>query len=432
MTTSPTTHSTNPQENSDALESTINNNGCCNIIDCIPNANVDRIPADIYSGGSACGGNDCSSDIIDPKLSDEYVPWIEVPSTPIKPKIDPALAGLSTWMDMPGMTIPKNKMTESLSKKESQEFIWSDNRDEAVKQFVDNAMEKIEESSELQMDRYGLGAWSISKLKVLNKCPLNFFFKYVLKLKVPEIIGGRTETLSADVGSAAHRILELVMMGKTQSVSYELTKKEFVPSKLTEEQWVEYVETLNMQITAFKDRMDSFFRKHPVKRVFTEMKIGVTKDWEPCGFFDKNCYFRGIIDLSVQLEDDALIIIDHKTGGFSGGGIKVYESQLNSYKPLFHYGVEKVKGSLAHIHFIRDSEVKAGQWHDENAIQKRLVNQLEWDFDCAVDKVRELGYFKHIAGSTCKWCDYESLCKKDKVLKPVELATKRVIPITKV
>lgn len=373
-----------------------------------------------------CGSDGSSAN---PRGSDDYVPWIEVPSTPVKTKIDPALAGFGTWMDLPGTTITKNKMTE---KKESQEVVWSDDRDEAVKQFVDNAMEKIEESKILQMDRYGLGAWSISKLKVLNKCPLNFFFKYVLKLKVPEIIGGRTETLSADVGSAAHRILELVMMGKTQSVSYELTKKEFVPSKLTEEQWVEYVETLNMQITAFKDRMDSFFRRHPVKRVFTEMKIGVTRDWEACGFFDKECYFRGILDLSVQLEDDALIIIDHKTGGFSGGGIKVYESQLNSYKPLFHYGVEKIKGSLAHIHFIRDSEVKAGQWHDENAIQKRLKNQLEWDFDCAVDKVRELGYFKHIAGNTCKWCDYAALCKVDKVLKPVELATKRVIPIKQV
>lgn len=330
------------------------------------------------------------------------------------------------WIDDVGSGRPVKQVEKNVEPLEPKD------RDEAVKLFVDNAMDAIEQCDEMQMDRYGFGAWSISKLKVLNKCPLNFFFKYVLKLKVPEIIGGRQETLSADVGSAAHRILELVMMGKTQSVSYELTKKEFVPEKLTDEQWVEYVESLDVQISAFKERMDAFFRKHSVKRVFTEMKIGVTKDWEPCGFFAKDVYFRGIVDLSVKLDDGTLIIIDHKTGGFSGGGIKVYESQLNSYKPLFHFGVEPVTGSLAHIHFIRDSEVKAGQFHDSSTIEKRLVNQLEWDFDCAVDRVKEIGYFKHVAGSTCKWCDYQSLCKQDKVLKPVELATKRVIPIKKV
>jgi hypothetical protein len=312
----------------------------------------------------------------------------------------------------------------------------SSERDVAVAEFIENIETSIEESDQLQMDRYGFGAWSISKLKVLQKCPFQFYLKYVLKIKVPEIIGGRQETLSADVGSAAHRILELVMKSKSISESFALTKKEFVGAgcsdgKLTEEQWVEHVENLEMAVSAFKDRMEAFSRRNPIKRVFTEMRIGVTKDWEPCAFFDKDAYFRGIVDLCIQLENGDLIIIDHKTGG-GEGSLRPYETQLNSYKPLFHYGIDKIAGSQSAIHFIRAQDVRMSQYHNQEEIEGKLRRALEWEFSGAVDTVTELGYFKHICGSYCKWCEYASVCKAPgKPLLKAEKATKRVIPIAK-
>lgn len=305
---------------------------------------------------------------------------------------------------------------------------------DAVKDFLGMVEEKHLECEPLQMDRYGFGAWSYSKMKVLQNCPFQYYLKYVLKIKVPPEVGGRTETLSADVGSAGHRILEFVMLGRSQPEAFALTKKEFVPLKLTEQQWTDKVETFEMSVSAFKERMDGFARKHPIKRVFTEMKVGVTKNWEGCAFFDKDAYWRGIIDLCLQLEDGNLIILDHKTAeGFVPTSTRNYNTQLNSYKPLFHHGVSPVKGSQAGIHFIRAAEVKMGDYHSKEEIEGKLVKSLEWELDGSVDRVSELGYFKHVCGSYCQWCDYSSVCKsKEKLFKPLELDTKRVIPIKKV
>ena len=279
------------------------------------------------------------------------------------------------------------------------------------------------------LDKYGLGPWSISKLKVLRKCPLQFYLKYMLKIKVPEDVTGRQDTTSADVGSAAHLILEHVMSGRTIQEGYKLARKEYGPDKLSDAIWAERVETLEMSITAFKDRMDALGRRHKIKRVFTELRIGVTKDWEPTGFFAKDVYIRGVIDLIVWLDDGCVLIFDHKTGG-GEGSLRPYEDQLNSYKVLIHHGVEPVKGAQSYIHFIQAGEVKPSYFSDVEEIEGKLKTMLEFDIEGAIDAVKELGFFKHVASTSCKWCDYSSVCKsKDKLLKPLELGTKKYFEI---
>jgi hypothetical protein len=302
---------------------------------------------------------------------------------------------------------------------------------ERIEGFVESLMEKASSIDELRMDRYGFGAWSYSKASMLRKCPLQFFLQYVMKVKMPADIGGRKDSLSADVGSAGHRVLELIMLGRSLEAAFATTKKEFVPTKLTEEQWSEKVLTMEMSVIAFKDRMDAFGRRNPIKRVFTEMRIGVTKEWEACAFFDDEAFYRGIVDLGLQLENNDLVILDHKTAdGFVPTSTRNYDEQLNSYKPLFHYGISPVSGSQAGIHFIRASDVKMGQYHTKEDIEGKLRKEVEWNLSGNVDRVAEIGYFKHECGTYCKWCDWAPLCKsKEKYLKPLELGTKRVIPI---
>ena len=301
-----------------------------------------------------------------------------------------------------------------------------------VQRFVSSIEAQDKELTELKLDKYSLGPWSISKLKMLRKCPLNFYLKYVLKVKVPEDVTGRQDTVSADVGSAAHLILEYVMCGKSIQDSYKLARKEYGPDKLTDEQWVERVETLEMSINAFKERMDSLGRRHKIKRVFTELRIGVTKDWEPTGFFAKDVYIRGVVDLIVQLEDGCILIFDHKTGG-GEGSLRPYEDQLNSYKVLFHFGINPVKGAQSFIHFIQAGEIKPSYFSNVEDIAGKLKDLLEFDIEGAIDAVKEIGYWKHVCGNYCKWCDYSSVCKsKEKFLKPMELGTKKFFAIKKV
>lgn len=292
-----------------------------------------------------------------------------------------------------------------------------------VEAFVEGVKKKHDGTKSVGMTKYELGPWSISKLKCLQKCPFQFYLKYILKIKVPEDVMGKQDSLSADVGSAAHRILELVVIGKTIPASYASAKKEFVPSKLTEEQWKEHVETLEMSVISFQERIQKLERNYKIKRLFTELRLGVTKDWEATEFFADDVYFRGIIDLVIQLDNLDIIILDHKTGG-GEAGIKYYEEQLNSYKPLFHFGKTPIEGAQAGVHFIKAADVKMGFFSSKAEVEKKLVNELEWSLEGAVEAVKELGFFKHIRGNQCKWCEYNEACKPGD-LKSIELDTKR-------
>jgi hypothetical protein len=44
-----------------------------------------------------------------------------------------------------------------------------------------------------------------------------------------------------------------------------------------------------------------------------ENKLGLTADLEPCGFFDKKVWWRGIADIII-LQGDRALTIDYKTG----------------------------------------------------------------------------------------------------------------------
>lgn len=299
-----------------------------------------------------------------------------------------------------------------------------------VQRFVNSIYAQDKEFTDLKLNKYDLGPWSISKLKVLRKCAFQFYLKYILKIKIPDDVAGKPDTVSADVGSAAHLILEHVMCGRSIQEAYKLARKEFGPDKLTDELWAERVETLEVSIMAFKDRMDALGRRHKIKRVFTELRIGVTKDWEPTGFFAKDVYIRGVIDLIVQLEDGVILIIDHKHGG-GDGSLKPYEDQLNSYKVLFHFGVNPVKGAQSYIHFVKAGEVKPSYLSDVEEIEGKLKDMLEWDIEGAIDAVSETGFFKHKRGPYCQWCDFDAICKS-KELKPLELGTRRFFEIKKV
>jgi hypothetical protein len=256
--------------------------------------------------------------------------------------------------------------------------------------------------------------------------------KYVLKFKIPDIYQTQSDPTSANVGKAAHEILEGILLGKTVDKAFSQVKKNYIDKKvLTADQWGEKVDLLHYNITRFKDRIDDFNRKNPIKRIFTEIRSGVTKDFEPTGFFSDDVWLRGVIDLVLLLECMDSVIIDHKTGG-GQGPITPFTEQLDWYKILMHFGIEKMRGIQTGIHFIGEGEVKMGDYSPASDIENKLKNTLMMSLEGAIDMLLEKGYFKHVRGSYCKWCEYDNLGCKSGELKPLELSTKKWIEIHKV
>ena len=261
------------------------------------------------------------------------------------------------------------------------------------------------------ISREGLGAWSYSKKKLLMQCPLKFFLNYILKWKVPRVQDDNLPV--ADIGSALHLILENVVLGKSMVDSYKAANRKYL-ELVGEENWEKYVVGNEYNIVNFRQRLDDFERKYPVKRYLSEIRIAVTKDWAATDFFSEDCFYRGVVDLVIQLENGDGLIIDHKSVLNSNGflSVKNFKEQLEVYKPLIHHGLVPLRGAQSGIHFIADGEVKFDNYHSQEEIEGRLRKMVEYNVDNAIEAVKEIGYFKHKAGGHCKWCDYREMCKK--------------------
>ena len=308
--------------------------------------------------------------------------------------------------------------------------------------FAEAALEK---QGGITLSKYGFGAWSPSKIKLLIKCPYQFYLKYVLKVKNDSYVQDRS---MADIGTVAHRILEHLVQGRTITEAYAITKIEHCnlpagtppgTANLTEQQWEESIIPLEFNINAFKERLDAFQRDNKVVSINTELKLGVTKDWKKTSFFAKDVYFRGIIDLLILIDQGPAfypdgLIIDHKHGGAEGdqkGSTRNYQDQLDAYKPLIHFGMTKLSGASAGIHFIKAGKTAYDDYTDTEGIENKLRKSVEWSIDCAVSNVEELGFFKHVRGNHCKYCEFDVPCKAKK-LKENELSTKKWFEIKEI
>lgn len=311
---------------------------------------------------------------------------------------------------------------------------------------ITDAEKNIEDTGGLNFNKYGLGAWSPSKVKMLEKCPYQFYLKYVLKVKPDDDYV--QDTAMADVGTIAHRILEHIVLGKSVGDAYKATKIEHceVPleyirkgsANITGDKWAQSIETLEANIITFSEKMETFARNNTVVKHHTELKLGVTKDWKKTTFFANDVYFRGIVDLAIELDAGAgyrpdFLVIDHKHGGgeFGTPSTRNYQQQLDSYKPMIHYGFKASSGIQAGIHFIKAGSTAYDEYTSAEEIETKIRKKVEWIIEGAVDTTIERGFFKHVRGAHCVYCEFNDQCKPG-LLKENELSTKKYFQIKEI
>jgi hypothetical protein len=262
----------------------------------------------------------------------------------------------------------------------------------------------------IQVDEDSLGPWSNSTVKSLEKCPLKFFLDKGLRIKAPEVL--TEDSWVTYVGRAAHLWLERVTLGDTLSDGFEAAKEGHY-HEVTDQYWHK-VEELRGSVSKFQQRISEFISRNKVVKVYPELKIGITKDLKKTGFFSKDVYYRGVLDLPIQLENGDLVLLDHKYGGEGTWGLRNYMRQLNSQKVLYHYGIQNVRGVQSGIHFIQNAEVTMAPYVPRADIEEVLARELFMDIKDAVRNVQDTKQFGHKRGSQCKYCNYRSLCEGGK------------------
>ena len=103
---------------------------------------------------------------------------------------------------------------------------------------------------------------------------------------------------------------------------------------------------------------------------------------------------------------------------------EIFKTNNNTYKVLFHHGINPVEGAQSGIHHIREGEVVLITT-PRDGHRGNLVNLIELSIDGAIEGVKDLGKFKHKAGNSCK-CVTTEWSAKQGDSKEVEESSKMV------
>jgi hypothetical protein len=208
-------------------------------------------------------------------------------------------------------------------------------------------------------------AWSYSSIKTFDQCPKKYFH-----LKVAKDV--KDEGNEASIyGNDAHEAAEHYIKHGTP-----------IPDKFAIMRPV--VETL---------------AKFPGEK-HTELKLGIRKaedGFEPCGFFDKGVWYRGIVDLLIT-NDSTAHMIDYKTGK-NAKYADMKQLDLMAGAVFVHFpNVVRVKSGLAYVvsnEFLKKTHKREHLGQYLSVFDEQL-GQLE--------DAMQAGVFNPKSGPLCGWC----------------------------
>lgn len=160
-----------------------------------------------------------------------------------------------------------------------------------------------------------ISPWSFSKAKAFETCPKQFYHEKILK----EYPFEQTEAMR--YGTELHKVCE-----------------DYIGSDVPVPKRFEFVQGM----------LDNLNSRRGVK--VCEKKMGLTADLEPCGFFDKRVWFRGIADLIIiDVLAGVAYVIDYKTGKSAKYADKG-QLELMALTVFKHYpDIKKVKAGLLFV-----------------------------------------------------------------------------------
>lgn len=241
--------------------------------------------------------------------------------------------------------------------------------------------------------------WSPSKASLAGQCTKAFNLRYIEKVK------GLESGTAAKVGNAVHRAQELVIDGTSALVALDQALEEDDKLTSTEQEQVKgFADSVQM----FLGKLNEFGQKYPVKEKFTEMKWAIKADYSACDYWDDEAMIRGIVDVALLLDNDHLIVLDHKSG--KKRPVSKYAQQLDIYTVLGYAKFPHVKGVQTAINFMAyDAEIK---WAPIRTAQYIETVLQPWLTKYISDKVQKLETIRPTITPLCGWCDYRQICEE--------------------
>lgn len=249
--------------------------------------------------------------------------------------------------------------------------------------------------------------WSASKVATALRCPRLFYFRYVEKIPEPEVMP------EARIGKAVHAAIEKVLQGAPVLEATALARVE-LPDPDDQARF----DHLGTAIGPFSERIREFRRRRRVQRQMVEYSLAVREDMTATQFYSGDAFFRGILDVAYLYDDDALAVIDHKTGiRYPGARIN---DQMEGYAVLAALSFRTVRRLWLGIHWVAERAVEWSEPLESSHVTDRLIPNLLDNVEAAALAVSDGP--RTNPGYQCDRCGYRNLCpaSREQRYEPVE------------
>jgi hypothetical protein len=242
--------------------------------------------------------------------------------------------------------------------------------------------------------------WSISKLSVAAQCPLKFYLNYVVKKKIE-----KRDSTALIVGKAVHEILEHMLRNNDWQHAYNLATAK---QNLTTAE-IDLILGMKPDIFTFLDLLNTFRERHSIELIHIEKKMGMDSNLKSTGFFSKNVFFRGVIDLVLFPDHTSdIVVIDHKTGKVKS--TESYATQLRCYTILAKVLYPSLTHAICGVHHLQASNESKVLFTSKSSI---VDIQPHWEMlvEYINNATRNTHNFKQTkTGWWCNFCDYQIGC----------------------
>ena len=227
------------------------------------------------------------------------------------------------------------------------------------------------------------------------RCPREFFYRYVDKIKPPEVFP------AARIGKAIHTALEEALKGTDSGEALTIGK-----AKLEDEHEQDKYDRIGVGVQPFVDRIADFRRRHRVSRQLIEYTAAVREDLTVTQFYSGDAFFRGIFDVGFLFDDDRIAIVDHKTG------VRHWwhstSDQLEAYASLAAASFGGVKQFWLGVHWVADSDVDWSEPVTREQVRQRLFPRVMDNIEAAALAVDDGP--RPNTSAWCGNCGYQSIC----------------------
>jgi CRISPR/Cas system-associated exonuclease Cas4 (RecB family) len=218
--------------------------------------------------------------------------------------------------------------------------------------------------------------YSFSRISAHVQCPRKFKYRYIDNVK-PE----STDLTPLLKGSTLHSMIE------------------HYPN-----------ESPNVLVSKYKSVFDEFsktdlFKKYLFRNSIREYDFGLTEEFVPCSYYDKDILFRGSVDFICSI-DNELYLVDWKSGSYKEKSYQSYE-QLSFYAIYFfrkYTNITKINISYVYIEHNIENCITI----DRSELQKLESNLLD-----LINKIESDSTFNKSNSKLCSYCQFENHCMND-------------------